>query len=106
MSLGVNLLLLFFLKISSICFFHRSLGYIVSGFWSLKGCSIRIPNHGVGLKTNQIFIGYSHDLCATQCTSVSYRQDTNVDQRICGWVGVYVSPSAVVDQLGTKHADI
>lgn len=35
-------------------FYPRSLGYLVSGFWSHSQCWLWAPFHGVGLKANQI----------------------------------------------------
>lgn len=51
MSLGV-ILLLFFLKTSSIRFYPRSLSYLDSGSWPPKQSWIWVLSLGVGLKPN------------------------------------------------------
>ena len=57
MSLGVIFLPLFcclLLKNSSVWF------YSSSGFWSLKWCLVCFPTHGMGVKSNEILVGYSN----------------------------------------------
>lgn len=56
-----------FKKNSSIWFYRRSLSYLVSGSWPPKQCQVSVPSHGVGLKSCQILVSYSHKviLCTT-----------------------------------------
>lgn len=68
MSLEVILFIAkFFFKrpVSSILFYYMSLGYLVSGSWSLKQCPVWVPSGGVDLQSNQILVGYFHKHCAT-----------------------------------------
>lgn len=46
-------------------FYPRSLSYLVSGSWSPKKFQICISSYGVGLKPNQVLIGYFQKLCST-----------------------------------------
>jgi hypothetical protein len=74
MTLGVILLLLLCLFLcmfgwlvlkNSIWFYPMSLGYLVSDSWSLKQWWVWVTYCGVGCKSNQILVGYSHKLCTT-----------------------------------------
>lgn len=49
----------------NIWFCLRSLGYLLSGSWSFVQCHIWAAPHGVGLRSNQILVGYAHSLHAT-----------------------------------------
>lgn len=40
-------------------------------------------------------VDYSHMLCATIALAYLADKDTILDQRFCGWAGVYVSPFLV-----------
>lgn len=55
----------FFFYTTIIWFFPKSLGYVVSDSWSPKQCWIRVPTHGMGLKSYQSLVVYSLKLCAT-----------------------------------------
>lgn len=46
-----------------ICFCPRSLGYLVSGSQLTKQCLKLVISPGMGLKSDQILIGYSHKFC-------------------------------------------
>lgn len=61
---------------------------LVWGSWLPKQqCWLWIPFHGVGLNVSDICRLLSQALCYYY-PSVSCRQGTIVDQRVCGWVGV------------------
>lgn len=47
----------------NIRFYPQSLAYLVSGSWPPRQCQEWVPSHGLGLKSNQILVGYSHKLC-------------------------------------------
>lgn len=63
---------------SSICFYPRCL--LVTQCWGW------VPSHGVGFKSIETTVVYSHKSCAT-ITCISLRQDTVVDQRV--WVRLF-----------------
>lgn len=59
----VFVLLVFLVQSSSVWFYYRSLDYLLSESWLPKQCYV--PSHGVGLKSNHIFIDYFHKVFAT-----------------------------------------
>lgn len=58
--------------------------------WPSKNRWLWLPSHGVGLKTNQILVGYSHKPCADIALVylVGRSQLIAVDSRVCSWVCV------------------
>lgn len=64
--------------------------------WSPKWCQIWVlfSVMGPSVPFSQItcFFSYFHIFCCHHCISIYFRQDPIVDQRVCGWIGVYVSP--------------
>lgn len=85
-SLGVTLSLNYFT--SSVWFYPRTLCYLVCNSWSLKQCQIWAPSHGVDFKYNQILVGCFTSI-VLHCPSIYYRQNTIVDQRVCGYIGFF-----------------
>lgn len=65
MSFGVIVLAMFLKQNRSIGFSHKCLLYLVSCFWPPKQYWLWVPLHGMGLKSKQVLIGYSHMMCAT-----------------------------------------
>lgn len=61
---------------------------LVLGSWSLKQCQIWAPSHGVDFKYNQILVGCFTSI-VLHCPSIYYRQNTIVDQRVCGYIGFF-----------------
>jgi hypothetical protein len=62
-----------------------SISYLVPDSWLPEQCHAWVTSHGVGLKSNQIVVGYPHIVCR-DCSSKSYRQVTIANCRICAWV--------------------
>jgi hypothetical protein len=58
---------------------------------SLKQCWIWVPSCGVSLRLNQLFVGYSYKFCTPVAQEIPGRQDSPVDQRASGHIGVYIS---------------
>lgn len=50
--------------------------------------SIRCSGPSVKADALQLF-----SVCRHHCLNIYFRQDPIVDQRVCGWIGVYASPS-------------
>lgn len=71
-----------------------SLGYLVSGFWSPKECQVWFHLDEWVLSQIRYWLIIPRVLFH-HCPSITCRQDTVVDQRVCGWVGVYISPLVV-----------
>lgn len=55
-----------------LCFYPRSLGYLVSGSWSPKQCQVWVLSHGMGLKSKQTLASYSYKLGATIFCALAY----------------------------------
>ena len=55
--------------------FFRFLGYPVSGSWTSNLYQIWVPSH----QSDQVLVGYSHNLCATIEVTHFFRQGTIVD---------------------------
>ena len=72
------------LKNSSVWF------YSSSGFWSLKWCLVCFLTHGMGVKSNEVLVGYSNKPGVSIFFSMSYRQDSITDQICYGW-GIDIS---------------
>lgn len=64
MSFGA-ILFLFFRTVMLGFIYVRSLGCLVSGFWSPEQCEVWVSSRGVSLKSNQVLNYYSHKICAT-----------------------------------------
>lgn len=85
----------FLLLKSSVCFYPKSMAYLVSGFRSAKQCWEGVPSHVVDLNSDQILVGYFiQDFCQ-YCTNKTCRQITLEVQRNYFWVGIYLSLSVV-----------
>ena len=84
MSLEVILLLWFFLKNSSIEFYHRSLDYLVSGSWSLSQSRIWF----LLKKWTSVQIRYWLITPTSFMPQAYLAGRTVLDQRFCGWVGL------------------
>lgn len=72
-------------------FFHSCLSYLVSCFWSPKQCWIWVPSHGVGLKSNWMLVGCSHDIYDIIAVAIPCKQYAIVDQ-VGSLLCVYDSP--------------
>lgn len=57
--------IIFFFKNSSIWFYPRTLGYLVSVFVVIQEYGVWVPSPEVDLTSSQILAGESHRLCAT-----------------------------------------
>ena len=66
-------------------FYPRSQSYLVSCSWSPKQWWGVVQSCRVGLKSNQILVGYFHSFCATIDMAC---QDTIIDQRVYSWIGI------------------
>lgn len=61
-----NFYILFFLSKNSETWLNPwSMGYLVTDSWLPKQCQVCTPSPGVGLKSNQILVAYSQNICAT-----------------------------------------
>ena len=98
MSLEVVLSLHFFsfLKNSITWFSPRSLSYFVSSSWSSKQCWVWVPSCGMGLKSNQLLVGYFHKLCHLACRTLL---------RVCDWFDVCVS-LLITWRISSSNKDI
>ena len=87
MSLGlILLLLLFFFKKSGISSYPRFLGYLISGYWSLKQCQVWVSSCGVGIKSNQTSVSSSSKFCTTSALAhVADRTDCRSKHGCPGW---------------------
>ena len=104
-SLGVFswILFFFFLKIGSVWFYIRYLGYQLPAFWS--------PNHGFCLmKWASSQIGHWLATPTSSMPPLPYnilQAGQNVGQMFCGWAGIYISPSGAFSVSShTKHTRI
>ena len=70
----------------SIWFCPRSLGYLVSGSWSLKHSWVGVPYLGVSFKSNRTVVGFSYTFCTT--IAPSYLAGRTL---LC-WASVHDSP--------------
>lgn len=82
--------LFLFLRIVLFGFTPGSLGCLVSRSRSPKQCQVWVSSHTVGLKSDQILVGYSRKVYATIAPALltgvaDYRW------RFCGWVGTNIS---------------
>ena len=71
-----------------LCFYPRSLGYLVSGSWSPKQCQVWVLSHGMGLKSKQTLASYSYKLGATIFCALAYfasRTDCRSKVLWLGW---------------------
>ena len=91
MSLSVILLLH---SLSSIWFHPRSLGYLASGSWSPKQCQVCVPSFGIGPRSNQTLLGYSHKICTTTVLIyLAAKTSLSIKGSIAGSVSGYVAPT-------------
>lgn len=74
--LGIHLhrhcLFMLLSKISSVCFYSRSLDYLLPGSWLPKHYWVWTPSFRVSFKSNQTLVSYSHKFHATAALECSW----------------------------------
>lgn len=80
-------------------FYLRSLCYLVSGSLSPKQCYVWVPIHGAGFKSNQQFLSYFQEFCATIALVSRFyhtlQAEHTLGQSFCRCFLIYLSPLLV-----------
>lgn len=71
---------------SSIWFYFRTLGYLVSDSWSPKMWQLWFESHGEGHNSNQTLGWLLLQALGHHCPNIFCRQKRTIDQKVCGLV--------------------